>query len=92
MVREYEIIDIYHTGNHGPKGVRKKGFKYDTRRGEHILCNIENYNPGENIVFGKGESPYLWTTPYVQSYFKDDLFYIETINSIYELKIIREVE
>lgn len=88
MHRKYKIIDIYHTGNSGKKDTRKTGEPYDHRKGKIFTIDIANYKPGQNLIFWEKDNPILWTSPYVRSYEKNKRFYIETVNSVYELEVL----
>lgn len=87
----YKIIDIIHTGHHGIRWESKVGYKYDQRRGMIINLSLDDCIIGQPLMFvnDKGYLQIL-TTPFKCMYYKGNYFYIETLNSIYELELINE--
>ena len=96
----YEIIDILHTGHHGPEGQSKVGAKYDRRRGKVAFVNVENFVPGNGLVlhlFDKEDyenlsnlvvltTNALYTTVFENFYESEGFSYLKTMNSLYKLK------
>lgn len=87
---KYKIIDILHTGHHGPRNESKVGSKYDYRRGQIIEIDMDEYNLGDVLLFERDGLPFLFTTPFMDAYEVDGKFYIETMNSIYVMEKIDE--
>lgn len=94
-MKTYRIIDILHTGHHGPAGVSKKGSKYDKRRGQFFMFDDKNTKIGDTAIFWHlldnktaSQLPFLFTTAYEGIERKDDKVIIKTLNSHY---IVEEV-
>lgn len=93
----YRIIDILHTGHHGPAGERKVGGKYDKRRGQFFMFDAKEQKKGDTAIFWypldnktASQLPFLFTTAYEGMEHKgDNKWAIITLNSQY---IVEEVE
>lgn len=83
---KFIILDILHTGNHGVKGMRKLGGRYDDRRGTEVEIELSDYEPGDCLIFERNNLPILLTTPFVEARDIGDNIEIETVNSIYIMK------
>lgn len=82
-IKHFEIIDILHTGHHGPAGVPKEGKKYDLRRGQVFALDMDSLKQGESLCF----SPIIiWTTPFERFFYADGYYHIVTLNSEYIVK------
>lgn len=92
MLKSYIIEDILFSSKYGiMKGQPKVGEKYDFRRGMITDIDLDQYETGDNVAFGREWRIFMITTPLVKITQKDnDTFYLETKNSIYVLKEWRE--
>lgn len=85
-IKYFKIIDILHTGNHGPAGMSKRGMQYDKRRGKVFSLDMSSLIRGESLCF----SPIIiWTTPFERFFYSDGYYHIVTLNSEY---IVEEVQ
>lgn len=94
-MKMYRIIDILHTGHHGPVGVSKKGGKYDERRGQFFMFDDKNTKVGDTAIFWRpldnktaSQLPFLFTTEYEGIWREGDKVIIKTLNSYY---VVEEV-
>lgn len=86
-MKYFKIIDILHTGHHGPAGVSKEGEKYAARRNRVFSLDMTTLEEGNTLTF----FPVIkWTTPF-EKYWVDELNYhhILTLNSEYILEEIK---
>lgn len=90
MVKKYKICEILHSGKHGERYSKKEGKKYEERKKDIIYINLDNYQPGDDLIIGKSSAPYLFKITYVFSNEDEQFFYLETVNSIYKLKEVKE--
>ncbi len=96
---EYYLSDIYHSGYSGIEYTRKEGEKYDKRR--HHYCTLEPLLPQRNIlhfiIYLYEDEDLLIplqntvTTPLVDIFEEAGYVYVRTVNSIYQLRIIRKL-
>lgn len=83
-IKYFRIIDILHTGHHGPAGVPKEGQRYDERRGRRISLDMSSLKCGESLCLPPVA---IWTTPFEKiSIDKDGIYHLTTINSEYILE------
>lgn len=85
-IKYFKIIDILHTGHHGPFGKSKTGEKYDRRRGKVFSLDMDSLRVGESLCF---PPIIVWTTPFEKFFYADGYYHIVTLNSEY---IVEEVE
>lgn len=85
-IKYFKIIDILHTGHHGPKGKPKEGAKYDTRRLRCFSLDMNSLQYGECLTF----NPVIkLTTPFEKFWYENGYYHILTLNSEY---IVEEIQ